>query len=247
MLLNKHLPDDICVFDLRRVSKAFSPRVHATARSYCYTLPSIAFSQHDDQTPMEEYRIPSERLDLANTTLQNYKGVRNFHNFTIDVQPTDQWAWRNMHHLECGNRIYENGIEFVVIRIRGQSFMMHQIRKMIGLTLAVVRGIEDSSIFERAFSTDPMNIPTAPGLGLVLDEVHYNRYDEFQKKKTDRESLVWDVAEKGIDAFNMKYIQPNIIRQEIEQKPLMNWIQELSEFNYEIPQEANDNNNNNHM
>lgn len=34
--------------------------------------------------------------------------------------------------LQCGKTIEADGIEFIVLRVKGQSFMLHQIRKMIG-------------------------------------------------------------------------------------------------------------------
>lgn len=49
--------------------------------------------------------------------------------------------------------------------------MLHQIRKMVGLAIAVVRGHTDNSILEKAFGKEKVMIPTAPGLGLVLDTV----------------------------------------------------------------------------
>lgn len=54
---------------------------------------------------------------------------------------------------------------------QGQSFMLHQIRKMVGLAIAVLRGHADPSVLERALGKDKVMIPTAPGLGLVLDMV----------------------------------------------------------------------------
>lgn len=49
--------------------------------------------------------------------------------------------------------------------------MLHQIRKMVGLMIAVVRGLADMGIMEKAFGKDKVMIPTAPGLGLLLDKV----------------------------------------------------------------------------
>ena len=49
--------------------------------------------------------------------------------------------------------------------------MLHQIRKMIGLMIAIVRGHTDMGTLEKAFSKEKVMIPTAPGLGLVLDKV----------------------------------------------------------------------------
>ena len=53
--------------------------------------------------------------------------------------------------------------------------MLHQIRKMIGMTIAVVRGDANESVITDSWNTDRIDVPRAPGLGLMLDEVHiYN-------------------------------------------------------------------------
>ena len=45
--------------------------------------------------------------------------------------------------MSCGSPFLVDGMEFCVISVRGQSFMIHQIRKMIGLVIAVVRKVCD--------------------------------------------------------------------------------------------------------
>ncbi|PKI55168.1 hypothetical protein CRG98_024459 [Punica granatum] len=43
------------------------------------------------------------------------------------------------------------GIEFVKCEVVGQSFMLHQIRKMMGLAVAIMRNCAPESLFEKAF------------------------------------------------------------------------------------------------
>ena len=42
-------------------------------------------------------------------------------------------------------------VEFVTLRVKGQSFMIHQIRKMIGLVIAIVRGFTLENTLMEAF------------------------------------------------------------------------------------------------
>lgn len=42
-------------------------------------------------------------------------------------------------------------LECVLVRVRGQSFMLNQIRKMLGFAVAVVRGIAPDSVLDMAF------------------------------------------------------------------------------------------------
>lgn len=57
--------------------------------------------------------------------------------------------------------------------ISGQSFMLHQIRKMMGLMIAIVRGLTTADTISRAYEKDKLDIPIAPGLGLLLEEVPF--------------------------------------------------------------------------
>ncbi len=56
--------------------------------------------------------------------------------------------------MECGKPFVKDDIEFAVITVKGQSFMLHQIRKMIGFAIAVVRGIATKENLEFCFTPD---------------------------------------------------------------------------------------------
>ncbi len=43
--------------------------------------------------------------------------------------------------FDIGDVYVVDGMEFVQLRVHGQSFMLHQIRKMVGLLIAVMRGL----------------------------------------------------------------------------------------------------------
>lgn len=63
-------------------------------------------------------------------------------------------------------------MEFAVLEIKGQSFMLHQIRKMVAVVVAVARNIVPEERINEAFKTmDKLEIPTAPSLGLCLCHV----------------------------------------------------------------------------
>lgn len=75
-------------------------------------------------------------------------------------------------NFEMEDPFISRGLEFSVLRVKGQSFMLHQIRKMVGLTIAVARGHTPLDALHRAWKTERLDLPVAPGLGLVLEEVN---------------------------------------------------------------------------
>lgn len=76
---------------MKRATRKFDARFNCSARTYSYTLPTIAFSDYNDQTEMEDYRLPAERLQRVNNILGLYKGQTNFHNYTVKKQHFDRY------------------------------------------------------------------------------------------------------------------------------------------------------------
>lgn len=230
--VNNKLPNDVQVFGLKRVTEKFNARYYCMARTYTYTIPSIGFCHFNDQVSHREYRLSSDKLKLINQLLQVYNGSKNFHNFTIEKTFSDASSLRHMKHLECEPPFLVDDIEFCVIRIRGNSFMMHQIRKMMGLILAVIRDVIDSSIFDVTFTEKLINCPTAPGLGLVLDRLHYDEYDEKCGSDGQYEKLTWNECDENVKQFHEKFIQSNIIRTEIHTEHILEWVENLLNYPY---------------
>lgn len=70
-------------------------------------------------------------------------------------------------------------LEFVRLQIHGQSFMLNQIRKMVGALIIIARHQLDRSYLpEAALAFAEYSVPTAPSLGLLLDRPVYADYDQ---------------------------------------------------------------------
>lgn len=232
--INKDLPEDIRIFGLKRVTKGFNAKNTCQARTYSYTLPTIAFAYSNDPTAMRDFRLSAEKLSHINELLRIYKGSRKFHNFTEGKQPYDPSAIRQIHRVECDEPFLVDDVEFCVIRIRGNSFMIHQIRKMIGVVIAVSREVIDSGIFRRAFSDSPIVTPMVPGLGLVLDHMHYDKYDKIFGSDGLRGSLTWSECDEVVRQFREKYIHSYIVRTEVEDESMLQWLEMLPSHRWEV-------------
>lgn len=233
--LNSDLPDDIRVFAVHRVTKGFNSKDQCDFRTYSYTLPTIAFSEHSqlDSVDQKGFRVDPARLDRVNEVLQLFEGTKKFHNFTAKKGFHDPSSKRFMVSFKCGPPFVRRDVEFATIQVKGQSFMLHQIRKMVGLVLAIVRGIAADTVVEQACSDILMDIPTAPGLGLMLDQVHYDRYNKRYGSDGMHEALEWTGLEEEIQCFVNEKILPTILDTEIEEQPMFEWLQNLSRHSYQ--------------
>ncbi|XP_069476169.1 pseudouridylate synthase 1 homolog [Ambystoma mexicanum] len=225
--INTHLPSSIRILGLKRVTGGFNSKNNCDARTYFYMMPTFAFAHKDQELQDESYRMSPETLEQVNQLLASYKGTHNFHNFTSQKAARDPSAKRYIMDMFCEEPFVREGSEFAVIKVKGQSFMLHQIRKMIGLMVAVVKGYASPDILERSWGIEKVDIPKAPGLGLVLEQVHFERYNQRFGNDGMHEALEWAVEERKIADFKEDYIYPTIIQTEREEKSMSSWLSTL--------------------
>jgi len=120
--------------------------------------------------------------------------------------------------FECCEPFVIDGLEMVALKVKGQSFMLHQIRKMVGTAIAIVRGLTGPETITRAWTDARLDLPIAPGVGLVLEDVHYDRYNSKFGQDGMHERLLWDEVQPQIDEFRRKYIDSIIIDTEKNEK-----------------------------
>ncbi|VEN59748.1 unnamed protein product [Callosobruchus maculatus] len=232
--VNKELPEQIRVFSYKRVTKGFNSKSQCSGRTYIYMLPTVAFADHNKEVQQEDFRLDEERLNRINELLKHFIGTKNYHNYTSKKKPNDPSAKRYIMSFVCEAPFIRNNVEFAILKVHGQSFMMHQIRKMVGLLLATVRGLATEDILQDSFKFEKINIPRAPGLGLVLEFVHYDRYNNRYGADGMHEKLTWEEVEDEVNNFKEKYIFPTIIEKEVNDKQMVEWInRKLSRHSYE--------------
>ncbi len=79
--INCHLPLDIRVHALRRVTKNFNAKNSCDARTYHYLMPTFAFSPVE-KLLTEDFRMDEETRAKVNTTLAFFLGTKYYHNYT---------------------------------------------------------------------------------------------------------------------------------------------------------------------
>ena len=103
---------------------------------------------------LKTFRLDSIRLELLRSALKEYEGTKSYHNFTTGKHPTDANAKRYILSFTCGEPFVDSGSdsEWVLLSVVGQSFLLNQIRKMIGLASEVAKGHVPLSTMQNALS-----------------------------------------------------------------------------------------------
>lgn len=162
------------------------------------------------------YNVSNERLNLFREAMKLYEGSHNFHNFTIGKPFKDASSRRYMKETTVSNPFIIEGTEWVSIKIHGQSFMLHQIRKMIAMAVLVVRTGCPITRIKDCFGPTKINIPKAPALGLLLENPVYEGYNGMLEK-FGYNRIDFEKYKQEMNAFKMKYIYDKIYAEEVKE------------------------------
>ncbi|KAL8746454.1 MAG: hypothetical protein Q9190_001516 [Brigantiaea leucoxantha] len=162
------------------------------------------------------YRIHPSRLERVRSTLRHFNGTHNFHNYTISKTPRDPSAKRVIKSFTVGDSpVIINNTEWLSLKVHGQSFMMHQIRKMVTMAAMVVRCGCHEDRMQHSYEADKLSIPKAPSLGLLLERPVFDSYNKnLSGSDGERRPIDFSRYEKEIDEFKQREIYERIYREE---------------------------------
>lgn len=168
----------------------------------------IIFREYNetDILPIQGYKIDS--IEIFRNMMQMYVGTHNFHNFTVKKAQGD--VKRYMMSIAVSEPFDNNGIEYVEVKIHGQSFLLHQIRKMISFAVLNCRysRINFKENFDKVFSIEEVHVPKCPSEYLFLNHVFFDDFN-IRKKQSGDEQIEIDEREK--EQFEKVRIYPSIL------------------------------------
>ncbi|KAH9887415.1 pseudouridine synthase [Xylariomycetidae sp. FL2044] len=177
------------------------------------------------------YRVTPERISRLQEALDRYVGTRNFHNYTIQKTHADPSSKRTIKSMTVNTTpVQINDTEWLSIKVHGQSFMMHQIRKMVGMAMLVARCGTPPSRIDESYSAARISIPKAPGLGLLLERPVFDVYNRRATDELNLEALDFGNYEHEIQEFKDNQIYRRIFELEENENSFHTFLHQIDSF-----------------
>lgn len=196
--LNRTLPGAIRVLDARVVSERFHARHSAVAKTYEYRVLPIEPAADQICPPfLARYVYPYSwkvNFELLKESASAFVGEHDFQSFAAsdpDVATRTSERAQGETHLRVERATVRtifssewrqqtaDGFHQLVYRVRGDGFLHHMVRNLVGTMLDVGRGFikPDEIPGILAARNRAAAGPTAPGRGLFLHSVEYDEAD----------------------------------------------------------------------
>ncbi|KAI9166536.1 tRNA pseudouridine synthase 1 [Paramyrothecium foliicola] len=177
------------------------------------------------------YRVSKERLQQLQAALDKYEGTNNFHNYTVQKAFSDPSAKRHIKSFVVNPEpIIIGDTEWLSLKVHGQSFMMHQIRKMVGLVSLLVRCGTTLDRIPESYRNNKMAIPKAPGLGLLLERPVFENYNRRATESLGKEPIDFAKYDDELQKFKQKEIYTRIFEVEEKESSFHSFFSQIDQF-----------------
>ena len=166
--LNRYLPDDIAVLEVREASPRFHARYNAVGKTYCYTCFDGAVKPVFDRkyyTRLEE----SPDVERMREAARILEGEHDFRNFCVNPR-------MKKSTVRCVDKIeIERDGGYIRFTFHGNGFLQNMVRIMVGTLLETGYGRMTPEQVQAVLENPDRQKagPTAPAQGLCLMSVDY--------------------------------------------------------------------------
>jgi tRNA pseudouridine38-40 synthase len=166
--LNAWLPEDLAVIEAVDAHDGIDVRRDAVRRHYQYVIETRA-----GRPVLERRRAWHVRGELNLEAMQTAAGrLVGKHDFAAFASPLESSESSTVREIFCfGLHLLDTQL---VVDVRGNAFLPHQVRRMVGALVEVGRGKLTAQAYEGLLDGPPSSAgPAAPAHGLCLMRVDY--------------------------------------------------------------------------
>lgn len=214
--INANLSKDAPIYVMSAIANniEFPIQKFATNRKYNFLLPLHAFKDQSE----EHLKFLRENICPL------FVGRHNFHNYTSNVAARNPSAIRFITDFTFGDPFTVDGEQFVLFYIRGNSFMLNQIRKMVGTVVAASHGIATKEEIEKSLLLGNCRIQVIPGDGLMLLQIEYEDHMNKLKKQTINNDVEFRAWRPAVEDWKQNVLFRHIAKIVKEQDMFRKWV-----------------------
>ena len=169
MAMNRYLPDDVAVTDVRMVPDDFHARYSCKGKEYVYKLWNSRVRNPFMQDLVLHYRYEMD-IEAMDREAQAFVGAHDFTSFcTLDKREKGDFT-RTVKYFNI-----EREGDLVTFTVAADGFLYNMVRIMVGTLLAMNNGRIPFGTLPQIIEGENRKLagPTAPSCGLYLNKVFY--------------------------------------------------------------------------